>query len=305
MTPITPLHIAHSARRECASNASAGAGRIVKSASDTFGFRLAGNFQEILASEAQNISTASTPYDDLESVPRYPTINSQPIILGFSLPPYYFSCTASTKIVVNVFCKLVSFVGDNQAWNEYITRSTPVDSLAPVCDSWWFSPYSFNCVQRHSVNLKGYGRGTKPSTKTSSAHSVRLRAQISSRWVPIVLCVSTVTFSQALLESFPEPLIDCSGVPTGSLKFWQADIGGRSSTIRANPSNQDSEMSLVPLVPRLYNRPQGEMLQALCISLIPVYRGRSTDYQRLVYAIFSDLLTRKGVSRIALPGRPR
>ena len=151
------------------------------------------------------------------------------------------------------------------------------------------------------MKSKGPGLGTKPSTKTSSAHSVRLRAQISSKWVPIVLCVSTVTFFQALLESFPEPLIDCSGVPAGSLKIWQADTGGRSSTTGASPSNQDSEVSLVLLVPPLYNRPQGEMLRALCISLIPVFRGQSTDYQRLFYGIFSDLLTRKGVSRICSP----
>ena len=147
-TPLTPLHIIDSIRRECASNASAGAGRIVKLASDTFGFRLAGIFQEALASETQNISTTSIPYDDPESISRYPTIKSQPIILGFSLPPYHFSCTASTKFVVDVFCQLVSFVGDNQAWDEYVTRSTPADySLAPVRDSWRSLLYSSNCVQ--------------------------------------------------------------------------------------------------------------------------------------------------------------
>ena len=148
MTPLTALCIADSTRRECASNASAGAGRIVKLASDTFGFRLAGIFQEALASEAQNISTASIPYDDLESISQYPTIKSQPILLGFSLPPYHFSCTASTKFVVDVLCQLVSFVSDNEAWSEYVSRSTPVDySLAPVRDPWCFLLYSFNCVQ--------------------------------------------------------------------------------------------------------------------------------------------------------------
>ena len=136
LTPLTPLYIVDSTRRQCASNASAGAGRIVKLASDTFGFRLAGIFQEALASEAQNISTASMPYDDLESISQYPTIKSQPIIMGFSLPPYHFSCTASTKFVVNVFCQLVSFVDDNRAWSEYVTQPTPEDySLARVRDS--------------------------------------------------------------------------------------------------------------------------------------------------------------------------
>jgi len=138
-TPLASLHIADSSRRQCASNASAGAGTIVKLACNTLGSRVAGIFQEKLASEAQNISTASIPYDDPESISRYPTIDSQPIVLGFSLPPYYFSCTASTKFVVNVFCQLVSFVHDNQAWDQYVTRPTRVGySLAPVRDSWRF-----------------------------------------------------------------------------------------------------------------------------------------------------------------------
>jgi hypothetical protein len=117
---------ADSSRRECASNASAGAGSIIKVACDTFGFHLAGIFQNKLASEAQDISTASITYDDLESISQYPTIDSQPIVVGFSLPPYYFSGTASTKFVVNVFCQLVSFVRDDQAWRQYIIRTTRV-----------------------------------------------------------------------------------------------------------------------------------------------------------------------------------
>ena len=181
-TPLTPMYIFDRSRRECASDASAGAGSIVKVACDTFGSRVAGIFQETLASEAQDISTASIPYDDLESISRYPTIDSQPIVLGFSLPPYYFSCTASTKFVVNLFCQLISFVHDNQAWDQYVTRPTPVDySLAPVRDSWRFLLYSLNRVQRPFVKSKGPGLGTTPSTETSSIHSVRLCAQISSR----------------------------------------------------------------------------------------------------------------------------
>jgi hypothetical protein len=139
-TPRTPLHIADSSRRGCASNVSAGASRIIKVASDTPGFRVAGIFHEALASEVQDISTVSMPYDDLESISLYPTVESQPIILGFSLPPYYFSYTASTKFVVNVFCQLVSFVHNNQEWDTYVTRPTPVNySLAPVRDSRQFS----------------------------------------------------------------------------------------------------------------------------------------------------------------------
>ena len=136
-TPLTHLYTSDSPRRECASNASAGAGGIIKETCDTSGSRVAGVFQEILASEAQDIPTASIPYYDLESISLH---DSQPIVVGFSLPPYYFSCTASTKFVVNVFCQLVSFVHDNQAWDEYVTRPTLVDnSLAPVRDSWRFS----------------------------------------------------------------------------------------------------------------------------------------------------------------------
>jgi len=138
-TPLSPFHIDDSSRSECASNASAGAGSILKVACETFGFRLAGIFQDKLASEAQNISTTSITYDDLECTSRYPTIDSQPIVVGFSLPPYYFSCTASTKFVVNVFCQLVSFVHDNRAWHQYIARDPVGYSLAPVCDSWRFS----------------------------------------------------------------------------------------------------------------------------------------------------------------------
>ena len=187
-TPMTLLCIFDGSRRECASNASASAGSIVKVACDTFGSLVSGIFQEKLASEAQDISTASIPYDDLESISRYPTIDSQPIIVGFSLPPYYFSCTASTKFVVDVFCHLVSFVHDNQAWDQYVTRSASIDSLIPaidplipVRDSWRFVLYSRNCVRRPSVKSKGPGLGTKLSTKTSSVHSVCPRAQTSSR----------------------------------------------------------------------------------------------------------------------------
>jgi hypothetical protein len=132
-TPLSPFHIADSSRRECASNASAGAGTIVKVACDTFGFRLAGIFQNKLASEAQDISTASITYRDLESISQYPVIDSQPILVGFSLPPYYFSSTVSTKFVVNLFCQLVSFVHDNQAWDQYISPLRL--SLTPVRDS--------------------------------------------------------------------------------------------------------------------------------------------------------------------------
>ena len=179
-TPLTPLHTADGFRRECASHTCAGASPIVKVTSNTFGFRLAGAFQETLVSEAQDISTNSIPYDDLvESVSRYPTIHSQPIIFGFSLPPYY---TASTKIVVDVFCQLVSFVGDHQAWPGSLTRPSPTDySLVPVRDSSPSSSFRTYLDERSSVNSNGLGRGTKPSTETCSVHSVHLPVYSSSR----------------------------------------------------------------------------------------------------------------------------
>ena len=47
--------------------------------------------------------------------------------------------------MVNVFRQIVDFVHDNQGWDQYVARPTPVDhSLAPVSDSWRFLLYSFN-----------------------------------------------------------------------------------------------------------------------------------------------------------------
>ena len=175
--PPTPLHISDGCRRECAIRTSAGAGRIVKVASNTLGFRLAGAFQTTLVSEAEDISTYSIPYNDPESDSRYPTIHSQPIIFGFSLPPYYFSYTASIKFVVDMFCQLVSFVCDHQAWYMILTGLPPTDySLVPVCDSSPSSSFRTYLDGRFSLNSNGPGRGTKTSTETCSVHSVRLPA---------------------------------------------------------------------------------------------------------------------------------
>lgn len=104
---------------------SVGANTTVKVADDMSRFRVASAFQEALTTEAQDISTVSIPYDDLES----------PILLGFSLPSHYFSYTAKVKIVVNVFRQLVSFVRDHEAWDKYTTWSTSTDyALAQVRD---------------------------------------------------------------------------------------------------------------------------------------------------------------------------
>jgi len=78
--------------------------------------------------EAQEIPTSSMQYVDLELNARYPNIQFQPIIMGFALPPPYLSSTASTGIVVGVFCQLVSFIRDCQAWDKYIVGSTPTEN---------------------------------------------------------------------------------------------------------------------------------------------------------------------------------
>lgn len=118
---------------------------------------MANVFQEALTSEAQDISTTSIPYDDLKSTSRHPTAQSQPIVLGFSLPPYYLSCTASSKVVVDVFCQLVSFVRDHEACDKYTTgRSISMNhALVEVCDSSsissfhaYLNPKTFRVLER-------------------------------------------------------------------------------------------------------------------------------------------------------------
>lgn len=116
---------------------------------------LFGTFQETLASEARDISTEAIPYNDLCSTARYPTIEPQRILLGFSLPPYHFSYTASTKYVVDVFCQLVSFVHDHQAWDDYVF-STNYHALVPVRGSWLIFPTVLIWAQRDSVIWKGH-----------------------------------------------------------------------------------------------------------------------------------------------------
>ena len=183
--PPIPLHIANTYARECASSASLGAGRIVKVASNISGSRIAGLFHGSLMSEAQDIPTFSTPYVDLESLSRYPNILSQPIILGFSLPPPYLSSTASTGIVVSVFCQLVSFIRDCQAWDKYITGSTPTENArVRVRDPLITSSFTLIWIHRDFAILKDPGLGVKTGIENCSVHLVRLRAQILSRWAP-------------------------------------------------------------------------------------------------------------------------
>jgi hypothetical protein len=80
-----------------------------------------------------------------------------------------------------------------------------------------------------------------------------------------------------------------------NLSHWNPDAGG-SPDVWAGSSDQGDAMALVPLVEPLYKRPQGDMLRALCDSLVPVFREKSQVSPELISEIFSDLLTRKGVS---------
>jgi len=96
--------------------------------------------------------------------------------------------------------------------------------------------------------------------------------------------------------------MDCSEVPAGILSLWNSDTGQRPNNARDGPINEESGMALVPLVPPLYNRPQGEMLRALCISLIPAFDRESKSAQRAYCGVFSELLTRNGVSFINILG---
>ena len=87
--------------------------------------------------------------------------------------------------------------------------------------------------------------------------------------------------------------MNCSEDPAGNLKLWNTDTVRRPNTSWVGPSDLDRAIFMVPFVPPLYGRPQGEMLRALCISLIPVFKGESNPSQSLFSETFSDLLTRR------------
>jgi len=90
--------------------------------------------------------------------------------------------------------------------------------------------------------------------------------------------------------------MDCTEVPAGSLRH----LNSHAHTIWGGPGRQDDAMALIPLVEPLHNRPQGEMVRALCDSLIPVFRERSQTRHELISEVFSDLLTRNGVGPLIL-----
>ena len=150
---LHPLRVTDVTARERAGNINASAIRLLNAAGSISGSRIAGIIHGTLASEAQEISTISMQYID----PEYPTARLHPIIYGFSLPPAYFSRTPSTDIVVKVFCQMVSYVCDQQAWNEY---SIPSDCniLARVRDFLLFLP---NLNTRQFYDLERSWTGDK------------------------------------------------------------------------------------------------------------------------------------------------
>ena len=105
--------------------------------------------------------------------------------------------------MVDVFCQLVTFVHDNRAWRQYFVGAPPVGhSLAPVCDSWRFSSYSFNLYAKTFRELERSWTGDEaingailrslgPSTcadlvKVSPCHAMQTHGNISLGSIGIV-----------------------------------------------------------------------------------------------------------------------
>lgn len=99
--------------------------------------------------------------------------------------------------------------------------------------------------------------------------------------------------------SLPEPLVECSATLAETLRGVNGEDDERGSRSIWESSGEqpgaDAVASLVPLLKPIYKRPQGEMLQALCDSLLPFFISAHPS-QGKVSELFSDLLTRKGVS---------
>ena len=58
----------------------------------------------------------------------------------------------------------------------------------------------------------------------------------------------------------------------------------------------DAVASLMPLLEPVYKRPRGEMLQALCDSLVPFFSTGPRAFEERISEFFSEVLTRRGVS---------
>lgn len=95
--------------------------------------------------------------------------------------------------------------------------------------------------------------------------------------------------------------MNCSDVLADKLRLLGPEAGRHPDTLWAGPPNQNDAIALVPLVEPLHNRPQGQMLRALCDSLTPVFRVGSQIPRELIGGVFSEMLTRKGVSPLYSP----
>ena len=95
--------------------------------------------------------------------------------------------------------------------------------------------------------------------------------------------------------SLPEPLIE---YVAADLHIPPFNTTPRPRAIIPRRMNQhgDEVAALVPLLERIYQRPQGEMLHALCDSLVPFFATCPRSSQEKLSVIFSALLTRQGVS---------
>ena len=95
--------------------------------------------------------------------------------------------------------------------------------------------------------------------------------------------------------------MNCSDVLADRLRLLDPEIGRRPDSLWGSPSSQNDAITLVPLVEPLHKRPQGQMLRALCDSLMPAFRVGSQIPRDLISEIFSEMLTRKGVSPLYSP----
>lgn len=95
--------------------------------------------------------------------------------------------------------------------------------------------------------------------------------------------------------------MNCSDALADRLRLLDPEAGRRPDALWGGPPNQNDAMALVPLVEPLHKRPQGEMLRALCDSLMPVFRTGSQIPRELIGEVFSEMLTRKGVSSLYSP----
>lgn len=102
-------------------------------------------------------------------------------------------------MVVNVFCQLVSLIHENEAWDEFVTKSTPVNyTLAPVRDSSSFSSPTYKTLRElerswtrdEGVNrelLRNHGPSMCADlVKVSICHSIHIHGNTHLDFIGIV-----------------------------------------------------------------------------------------------------------------------